>query len=65
MISNKLFLLVKSYLDNDPVKTWKWLQTPNTELYGLSPIEMLKQGRKRKLMGFIENTIAKKGYLPW
>jgi hypothetical protein len=64
MISNKFFLLVKSYLDNDPVKTWKWLQTPNTELYGFSPIEMLKQGRKRKLMGFIENTIAKKGYLP-
>ena len=65
MISTKYFLLIKSYFDNDPVRTWKWLQTPNTELYGLSPIQMLQQGRTRKLMDFIDNTIAKKGYLPW
>lgn len=38
-------------------KAWEWLDTPNFMLGGITPIDMIKFGRVKKLEKVIDNMI--------
>jgi len=50
--------LVAGYFKGDAQKTNLWLNTPNTLLGNMSPKEMIRFGRYRKLHKFITNALA-------
>lgn len=45
--------LVAEYFDGNPAKTALWFRTPNPLLGGLSPRDMIRYGRYKRLMKFI------------
>lgn len=57
LIPQKCWNKIKKYFDDDPDKTWTWFQTINPSLGGLSPLNMIKRGRIKKLEQFIDNAI--------
>lgn len=48
--------LVANFLE-DPQKTVLWFQIPNPLLGNISPKEMIRFGRYKKLLNFIQNSI--------
>jgi len=54
MIPQEYFNKIKNYFNGDTVKTWLWFETKNTYLGGISPLEMIKNGRVEKLKKFID-----------
>jgi len=57
MIPQDYFDKVKAYFDGDERKTWLWFKTPNPQFGLLSPLNMLKLGREKKVMQFINSAI--------
>ena len=49
---------VAGYFKGDAQKTFLWFSLPNTLLGGISPIEMIKLGRYKKLYHFVQNALA-------
>jgi len=45
--------LVAEYFNGDPNKTALWFKTPNPMLGNISPRDMIRYGRYKKLMNFI------------
>lgn len=45
--------LVAEYFEGDPRKTALWFRTPNPLLGEISPRDMIRIGRYKKLLGFI------------
>ncbi len=62
MIQQEYFDKMKKYFDGDEKKTWHWFKTGNPSLGMFSPLDMIKLGREKKLMLWIDNNM--KGYFP-
>jgi len=45
--------LVAEFFDGDPVKTALWFRTPNPMLGDMSPRDMIRYGRYKRLQKFI------------
>jgi len=41
----------------DPQKTKLWFETPNPQLGGIAPSDMIKLGRTRKLLAFVQTAV--------
>lgn len=54
----KAFNLIVEFFNDDKDKAMKWYMTRNPLLGNIAPFEMIKQGRGRKLVQFIEVSIA-------
>jgi|GEM_PF-2935064 len=52
------FKLILDYFNQDKDKAISWYLTPNPGLGNISPYEMIKIGRGRKLIKFIESALA-------
>lgn len=50
--------LVAEHFDGDKEKTLRWFQVKNPLLGGVSPKDMISFGRYRKLINFIQTTLA-------
>ncbi len=50
-----LFNLVAQFFDGDAEKTILWFKTPNPILGHISPRDMIRFGRYKKLLKFIQN----------
>lgn len=61
MATNKqqLFDKVKAYFNGDANRTWMWFNAPNSNLGGISPLEVMRVGRANKLAAYIDE--ARKG----
>jgi hypothetical protein len=46
--------LVAEFFKADPEKTRLWFCTPNPQLGSIPPIDMIKMGRARKLLTFVQ-----------
>ncbi|HXK00714.1 MAG TPA: hypothetical protein VNF93_02370 [Buchnera sp. (in: enterobacteria)] len=55
-----VFEMIKEYFNGNINKTFTWFTTPNSYLGGLSPLNMMKNGRTDKLLKFIK--AHKEGY---
>ena len=53
---------VLQYFNGDTTKTWTWFKTPNPALGMVSPLDMMRVGRTKKLLSFIDSRL--KGYWP-
>lgn len=62
MIPQEYFRKVRDYFNGDASKAWLWFKTNNPHLGGVSPLEMIKNGRFNKLKLFIDSRLE--GYLP-
>ncbi len=62
MLNQIYFEKMKKHFDGDEIKTWKWFKTPNPGLGMVSPLDMIRNGRKEKLMQWIDNSL--KGIFP-
>jgi len=49
-------VLVVEFFD-DVQKTKLWFETPNHQLGGIAPIDMIKLGRTRKLLAFVQTAV--------
>jgi len=49
---------VAGYFKGDAQRTSLWFSLPNTLLGSISPIEMIKLGRYKKLYHFVQNALA-------
>jgi hypothetical protein len=49
---------VAGYFKGDAQRTFLWFSLPNTLLGSISPIEMIKLGRYKKLYHFVQNALA-------
>ena len=49
--------LVASYFDGDPAKTSLWFKLPNPMLGNISPRDMIRLGRYKKLIKFIHEAM--------
>jgi len=54
---NKIVKLLEEYFKDEPGKVGLWLATPNPLLGDAKPINMIWQGREKKLLKFIENQL--------
>jgi hypothetical protein len=45
--------LVAEFFDGDPAKTALWFRTPNPMLGNISPRDMIRYGRFKRLQGFV------------
>lgn len=55
MIPQVYFDRVKEYFGGDNERTWLWFKTRNPGLGGVSPLDIIKVGREKKLMQFIDD----------
>lgn len=62
MIPQAYFDKVREFFNGDAEKTWKWFQTRNPSLGGVSPLEMIKAGKVEKLKKIIDSRMQ--GYFP-
>jgi uncharacterized protein (DUF2384 family) len=53
-----LFNLVAQFFDGDAEKTALWFKTPNPMLGDISPRDMIRSGRYKKLLKFIINALS-------
>jgi len=56
-ISERVFKLVVDYFKGDEEKAWGWLNAKNPLLGDVSPWEMIKQGRHKRLLEFVESQL--------
>lgn len=57
MIPQVYFDKIRKYFNGDTEKTWLWFRTPNPMLGQESPLNMIKVGREKKVMNFIDNAL--------
>lgn len=57
MIPQSYFDKIKEYFQGDTRKTWLWFNSRNHSLGGVSPMDMLRNGRGDKLKKFIDNAL--------
>jgi len=57
-----IITLLTTFFKNDEQKVAYWLDTINVNLGGLRPIDMIKLGKEKKLLKFIENAAFKGGW---
>jgi hypothetical protein len=50
---------VMEFFEGDAEKTKLWLTTPNPQLGGISPHEMVKRGRLEKLYNFVKKSVGR------
>ncbi len=48
---------ISKYFNGDETKIALWFKMENPALGGISPLDMIRHGRVKKLMGFIQNQI--------
>ena len=48
---------VKKHFDGDAVKANRWFLMPNSMLENISPIDMVDDGRSKKLLTFVRQQI--------
>jgi hypothetical protein len=65
--NDKIFItevtkIVNNYFKGNDEKTILWFKTKNPLLGGIAPIEMIKNGRSKKLLSFVESCVE--GYYP-
>ncbi len=49
--------LVAEFFDGDPLKTALWFKTPNPMLGNLSPRDLIRYGRYKKLLNFVQSAL--------
>lgn len=49
--------LVAEFFSADPAKTWLWFSTPNPQLGNMTPVDLIKIGRVRKLLAFVQTAL--------
>ena len=49
--------LVAEFFDGDRLKTALWFKTPNPMLGNLSPRDMIRYGRYKKLLNFVQSAL--------
>lgn len=57
LVNSRHWKLVLEYFTGDKDKTFEWFETPNPDLDRMIPIEMIKLGRGKKLLAFIEGQL--------
>lgn len=57
MIPQAYFEKIKNHFNGDTKKAWLWFKTINPALGGITPLEMIKQGRVEKLKKFIDSRL--------
>lgn len=57
-ITHDLFLKVKNHFRGDKEKAWTWFQSLNP-VFGVSPLEMIKNGKYKQLEEFIDNELRR------
>lgn len=57
MIPQLYFDKVKKHFNGDDKKTWQWFSTIHYDFGMLSPLNMLKLGREKKVIQFIEKNM--------
>lgn len=62
MIPQEYFDKIKKYFNDDDKKTWDWFKARNPAFGMFSPLDMIKLGRQKKLMLWIDNSM--KGIFP-
>ena len=50
--------LVAEFFGGDPSKTQRWFSTPNPQLGNVTPTDLIKIGRVRKLLTFVQTALA-------
>lgn len=59
MISQEYFSKVKKFLNGDEKKTWDWFKTNHPAFGMFSPINMIKLGREKKVIAFIDSQLER------
>lgn len=54
---HKYYLLIKKYFRGDEEKTLLWFKTKNPSLGGKAPLDMIRDGRSKKLIDFIQSSL--------
>ena len=54
---DRILIMIWQYFDYDTHKCNLWLKTKNPAIGGITPEEMIKNGRADKLLLFIKNAI--------
>jgi hypothetical protein len=62
MIEQEYFDKIVRFFHGDRDKAWLWFKTSNPALGQVSPLEMVRTGRSKKLKEFIDSRL--KGYWP-
>jgi hypothetical protein len=50
--------LVAEFFEGNSSKTLLWFSTPNPQLGDIAPVDMIKIGRVRKLLAFVQTALA-------
>lgn len=50
----RIVYIVSKYFNGDAQKTSLWFTTPNPNFGSVSPIDMIKSGRQKALLDFVE-----------
>jgi hypothetical protein len=50
--------LVAEFFDGNSTKTELWFSTPNPQLGNITPVDMIKIGRVRKLLSFVQTALS-------
>lgn len=58
LISSDCFGRLKRYFNGDTKKVWEFMKAKNPHLGGVSPLEMIRAGREKKLIDFINSYIG-------
>lgn len=54
MIPHEYFEKVKKHFNNDDKKAWEWFQSVNMRLGVFTPLNLLKLGKQKKVMDYID-----------
>jgi uncharacterized protein (DUF2384 family) len=52
---NKIVFYVNDFFDNDHQKVYEWFTTPNPNFGEITPYDMIKYGKEKRLLEFIEH----------
>lgn len=58
MIPQEYFNKVKKYYHGDDKKTWEWFKTIHPNFGMLSPLNMIKLGREKAIIQFIDEKMG-------
>lgn len=58
MISQVYFDKVKAHFDGDETKTWVWFETLHPAFGLFTPMTMIKIGREKKVMDYIDRKLG-------
>lgn len=53
--TRKIIFYLNDFFDNDQQRIYLWLTTENPSLGNVTPFDMIKLGREKKLLEFIED----------